>query len=72
MGYSIPDEMVASINKRLADKKQNSSELLGIGIGVPGPVADLVVKRAVNLGWSDFPLKQLMENKAEYSGCLIE
>lgn len=62
-GILIPDEMVASINKRLADKKQNSSELLGIGIGVPGPVADLVVKRAVNLGWSDFPLKQLMETR---------
>lgn len=62
-GIFIPDEMVASINKRLADKKQNSSELLGIGIGVPGPVDDLVVKRAVNLGWSDFPLKQLMEKR---------
>nr|WP_321292433.1 ROK family protein [uncultured Trichococcus sp.] len=62
-GIFIPDEMVASINKRLADKKQNSSELLGIGIGVPGPVDDLVVKRAVNLGWSDFPLKQLMEQR---------
>ncbi len=59
-------------NKGLADKKQDSSELLGIGIGVPGPVDDLVVKRAVNLGWSDFPLKQLMEKRLEYSGCFIE
>lgn len=62
-GISIPDEMVASIKQRLADKEQDSGELLGIGIGVPGPVDDLVVKRAVNLGWSDFPLKQLMEKR---------
>lgn len=60
-GMYIPDEMIASIKQRLADKKQDSSELLGIGIGVPRPVDDIVVKRAVNLGWSDFPLKQLME-----------
>jgi glucokinase len=60
-GMYIPDEMIASIKQRLADKKQDSSELLGIGIGVPGPVNEIVVKRAVNLGWSDFPLKQLME-----------
>lgn len=62
-GISIPDEMVYSIKQRMADKKQDSDELLGIGIGVPGPVDDLVVKRAVNLGWSDFPLKQLMEKR---------
>lgn len=62
-GISIPDEMVYSIKQRMADKKQDSGELLGIGIGVPGPVDDLVVKRAVNLGWTDFPLKQLMEKR---------
>lgn len=60
-GMHIPDEMVASIKQRLAEKELDSSELLGIGIGVPGPVDDSVVKRAVNLGWADFPLKQLME-----------
>jgi glucokinase len=62
-GISIPDEMVYSIKQRMADKKQDSDELLGIGIGVPGPVDDLGVKRAVNLGWSDFLLKQLMEKR---------
>lgn len=70
-GISIPEEMVASINKRLADKKQGSSDLMGIGIGVPGPVDDLVVKRAVNLGWSDFPLKQLMEQELDVPVVLL-
>lgn len=34
---------------------------MGIGIGVPGPVDDVHVKRAVNLGWSNFPLKSIIE-----------
>lgn len=60
-GENIPDEIVNSIKERLANE-HNFDELLGIGIGVPGPVNQSVVKRAVNLGWSNFPLKQRIEN----------
>lgn len=70
-GMHIPDEMVASIKQRLSENELESGELLGIGIGVPGPVDDSVVKRAVNLGWSDFPLKQLLERELNVPVALL-
>lgn len=61
-GSEIPAEIVDSIKERMSQNNQDLAEVLGIGIGVPGPVTDQVVKRAVNLGWTDFPLKQMIEN----------
>lgn len=61
-GSEIPVTIVDSINERMSQNNQDLAEVLGIGIGVPGPVTDQVVKRAVNLGWTDFPLKQMIEN----------
>ena len=40
-------------------QKNPGHEVLGIGIGVPGPVtAEGVVNRCVNLGWGVFPIEQ--------------
>ncbi len=45
--------------------QKTSRPLLGIGIGTPG-VIDIqlgVIRTALNLGWSDLPLKQLLEDR---------
>lgn len=70
-GEEIPDEIIVSIKKRMAENNQSLDEVLGIGIGVPGPVTEEVVKRAVNLGWTDFPLKQLIENSLDIPVALV-
>lgn len=54
-GSHIPAEIIASL------KQHDTDGLLGIGIGVPGPVEGAFVKRAVNLGWQDFPLKEMIQ-----------
>lgn len=60
-GSHIPYEIVNSIKGKFSQAGESLENLMGIGIGVPGPVDDVHVKRAVNLGWSNFPLKNIIE-----------
>lgn len=54
-GSQILPDIAASILKYLDDKKISREQILGIGIGVPGPVDDDgVVNRCSNLGWGVF------------------
>jgi glucokinase len=62
-GSSIPQDIIQSIRSKLKEHGSSAEELRGIGIGVPGPVDETVVKRAVNLGWTNLPLKKLMEDE---------
>lgn len=49
--HILPDICVA-IDKVLTDKEINKDALLGVGIGIPGPVTnDGTVLNCVNLGW---------------------
>jgi predicted transcriptional regulator len=50
----------------------SGAPLLGIGIGTPGLVDSRrgVVQRAVNLGWTDLPLRDLVENRYQKPGYL--
>ncbi len=45
--------------------RQCTAPILGIGIGTPGliNVAKGVVRKAVNLGWHDLPLRQLLQER---------
>lgn len=60
-GSHIPCEIVNSIKGKFSQAGESLENLIGIGIGVPGPVDDVHVKRAVNLGWNNFPLKSIIE-----------
>ncbi|MGH1831052.1 ROK family protein [Enterococcus gilvus] len=62
-GCHIPIEIASSIKSRVGMRGNAIEDVLGIGIGVPGPVDDCCVKRAVNLGWQDFPLKKVIEQE---------
>jgi glucokinase len=65
-GKNITINIAKSIAINLAKLKLNKQNLLGIGIGAPGPVnyQTGIILNAVNLGWRDsFPLKDLLERE---------
>ena len=64
-GESIPQDLIQSIRTKMAERGFSLAELRGIGIGVPGPVNDTTVKRAVNLGWKNLPLKKIIEDELQ-------
>ena len=60
-GEAILPDVAASISDKLTEKNIDSKSVIGIGLGVPGPVdSDNVVHRCVNLGWGVFDLKARM------------
>ena len=53
------------IEKKIMRNEISSDELLGVGIGVPGPVIDgRRVLRCVNLGWGE-NVASYIENRLE-------
>lgn len=62
-GENISNELIVSIREKLKSNQLNIEDILGIGLGVPGPVNGLLVNRAVNLGWSEFPLGEMLEKE---------
>lgn len=63
-GKYITVNIAKTIDQKLAEHGQIKQNLLGIGMGAPGPVhyETGVILNAVNLGWEDnFPLKDLLE-----------
>ena len=60
-GASILGDITNSINEKLTEKKIDKSDVLGVGIGVPGPVkGDGTVLTCVNLGWGKFNVNEEM------------
>lgn len=51
-GSAILPDIAASIKEFLARENIPNQDIIGIGIGVPGPVSDTgIVNKCVNLGW---------------------
>ena len=58
-GSQILPDIAASIRQFLEQKTINSDAVIGVGIGVPGPVNSKgVVNKCVNLGWDVFNISQ--------------
>lgn len=56
--YILPD-IAAAVKGYIKEKNISDSEIIGIGIGVPGPVSRAgVVNRCVNLGWGVFNIHE--------------
>ncbi|TXF38529.1 ROK family protein [Collinsella sp. BA40] len=49
-GASIPADIAAQLVAKNAELAQTGEAALAIGVGVPGPVCEGMVERAVNLG----------------------
>ena len=60
-GQNILPDVAASIQEKNAEKQIEKADILGIGIGVPGPItADGRVLKCVNLGWGIFSVADKM------------
>jgi glucokinase len=61
-GQHIPVDIARSIEQKLNEINQPKSQLVGIGVGAPGPVnaEDGSVEVAVNLSWKKYPLKGIL------------
>ena len=58
-GAQILPDIAASINSYMEDHNIDRTSILGLGIGVPGPVnAKGVVNKCVNLGWGVFNIAE--------------
>lgn len=55
------EDIAASLNKAVVDKNLDKDRIVGIGLGVPGPVMeDGTVLQCVNLGWGEFNVENAM------------
>lgn len=62
-GAQILPDIAASIRKYLDTNRIPDSDIIGVGIGVPGPVsAKGVVNRCVNLGWGAFNVEEVLSS----------
>jgi len=66
------EHVMSDIYKSLLQKKVNLDDVLGYGFGVPGPVVNGTVLRAVNIGWPEKDLalefSQLVGNSNVHVG----
>lgn len=61
-GSNILKDIAKSIDDKLSEENISKDDILGIGIGVPGPVnKDNVVLKCVNLGWGVFKVGEEFE-----------
>lgn len=63
-GYYIPSNIAKSINQTLSELGQSKNKIIGIGVGAPGPVDYKTgsIDVAVNLGWENLPLRDLLQD----------
>ena len=62
-GSQILPDIAASIRAFLDDRQISDSQILGLGIGVPGPVNSKgVVNKCINLGWGVFNVAQSLSD----------
>lgn len=59
-GGNIPYQIINSIREYYTTNGDFES-VLGVGLGVPGPVVDNKILRAVNLGWDYLDLSEIIE-----------
>lgn len=67
-GIHILPEITESLQKKMKEKNIAKEDILGAGLGVPGPVtADGVVNHCINLGWEKFSVAKELETLTGFS-----
>lgn len=70
-GANILPDVAASILQKADEKRIAKEDILGIGMGVPGPVlSDGTVLRCANLGWDIVNAKSIMEGLTGVRVCV--
>ena len=60
-GSHILPDIAAAVKDRMASRGLTKDEILGVGVGAPGPVdTEGTVYKAVNLGWDVFNIPQVL------------
>lgn len=68
--YILP-EIAESINEKINFKNISIEDIIGVGIGVPGPVDNNgIVKKCVNLGWPVTDVKTELETLLSTNVCV--
>ena len=66
-GNAILPDIAASVKNYLIERNIPAEQIIGIGVGVPGPVDDNgIVNKCVNLGWGKVDLQK---EETEACGC---
>lgn len=64
-GENITVDIAKSIDQKLEEFGLNKTNVIGIGMGAPGPVnlEEGIIYEAINLGWrNNYPLQQILEH----------
>ena len=70
-GVNILPDIAASIQDKMSQKAVNRADVVGVGIGAPGPVdGEGIIHKAVNIGWGEMNLKR--ELSALLGGMRVE
>ena len=66
-GSQILPDIAASIQQYIAQKTIDPADIIGVGIGVPGPVNSRgVVNKCVNLGWGVFNIAEDLRKLVDF------
>lgn len=66
-GAYVLDDIAASINEKIEKEALDTDDIIGVGIGVPGPVTPSgIVKGCVNIGWGDTPVEESLKDKTGF------
>lgn len=67
-GSHILDDIAESIKSKMEGESIDPADVVGVGIGVPGPVTpNGIVKGCVNLGWGDVPVEETLKDKTGFN-----
>ncbi len=62
-GKQILPDIAASILDKMKEREVDRTDIVGVGIGTPGPVdGEGTVYNAVNLGWGTFSVKNVLQS----------
>lgn len=69
-GEHVIDDIAEAINKKISEDGLSVSDIVGVGIGVPGPVTpDGKVLSCVNIGWGVTPIEEML---SERTGLMVK
>jgi len=66
-GENIVNDIAIAIDAKLDEVGKNRDDLVGIGIGAPGPINHMngSVFEGVNLGWKEYPLQEMLSKASQ-------
>ena len=60
-GSHILPDVAAAVEAKIAEKELNKEEIMGVGIGAPGPIdVEGTVYKAANIGWGIFNISETL------------